>query len=263
VDTIVGVGLFGFGDIDGKGDEVRLQHCLGVAYGDGVLYVADSYNNKIKACDPKTRTVTALVGGGPKQGGLSDDPARFDEPGGLALAGRTLFIADTNNHAIRAFDLDAKTLRTLEITGLAAPSPPARRPTFPGARAVAVPEAKVAPGDSIKLDVTLTLPEGWKVNPDAPMPYLVEATEPGVLADSPATQGGRVSPPSDRFTIDVPLAKPATPGQALTLKLSTSAFLCQEARCEIHSLTFEVPVTFEESGPAAVTLSAPARAEKR
>jgi thiol-disulfide isomerase/thioredoxin len=263
VDTIVGVGLFGFGDIDGKGPEVRLQHCLGVAYGDGVLYVADSYNNKIKVCDPKTRAVTSLVGGGPKQGGLSDDPARFDEPGGLALAGRALFIADTNNHAIRVYDLDAKTLSTLEIKGLAAPSPPARKPTFPGARAVAVPEAKVAPGDSIRMDVTLTLPEGWKINPDAPMPYLVEASEAGALADSEATRGGRVGPPSDRFSIDVPLAKPATPGQALTLKLMTSAFLCQEARCEVHSLAFEVPVRFEESGPASVTLSAPARAKKR
>ena len=46
------MGLFEFGDIDGRGAEVRLQHCLGVAYGDGKLYIADTYNNKIKVCDP-------------------------------------------------------------------------------------------------------------------------------------------------------------------------------------------------------------------
>ena len=57
VGTIVGEGLFEFGDVDGTGAEVRLQHCLGVAYGDGKLYIADTYNNKIKVCDPQTRTV--------------------------------------------------------------------------------------------------------------------------------------------------------------------------------------------------------------
>ena len=36
------------------GAAVRLQHCLGLAYGDGHLYIADTYNNKIKVCDPRT-----------------------------------------------------------------------------------------------------------------------------------------------------------------------------------------------------------------
>lgn len=41
--------LFAFGDTDGKGREVRLQHPLGVAWSekDRVLYVADSYNHKV------------------------------------------------------------------------------------------------------------------------------------------------------------------------------------------------------------------------
>ena len=43
VDTIVGTGLFDFGDADGVGDEVLLQHALGVTVGpDGLLYVADT-----------------------------------------------------------------------------------------------------------------------------------------------------------------------------------------------------------------------------
>src|SRR5206468_26415 len=45
VHTIVGSGLFVFDDVDGQGEAVRLQHCLGVAFGNGKLYVADSYNN--------------------------------------------------------------------------------------------------------------------------------------------------------------------------------------------------------------------------
>ncbi|MEO5903401.1 MAG: alkyl hydroperoxide reductase, partial [Gemmatimonadaceae bacterium] len=44
VGTIVGTGLFDFGDVDGKGDDVRLQHPQGVAsHSSGRLLVADSY----------------------------------------------------------------------------------------------------------------------------------------------------------------------------------------------------------------------------
>ena len=49
VKSIVGQDLFTFGDVDGTGDEVRLQHPLGIDMHEGVLYVADTYNNKIKS----------------------------------------------------------------------------------------------------------------------------------------------------------------------------------------------------------------------
>lgn len=41
--------LFSYGDVDGKGREVRLQHPLGVAWSERekLLYVADSYNHKV------------------------------------------------------------------------------------------------------------------------------------------------------------------------------------------------------------------------
>ena len=41
--------LFAFGDLDGKGYDVKLQHPLGVAWNkhDQRLYVADSYNHKV------------------------------------------------------------------------------------------------------------------------------------------------------------------------------------------------------------------------
>src|SRR5262249_26300986 len=64
VSTIVGEGLFEFGDIDGKGGAVRLQHALGVAYRDGKLYVADTYNSKLKILDPATRECKSYLGGG-------------------------------------------------------------------------------------------------------------------------------------------------------------------------------------------------------
>src|SRR5205823_6009294 len=99
VGRIVGKGLFEFGDFDGTAGEVRLQHCLGLAYGDGKLFIADTYNNKVKVCDPPTLMVTTFSGSGDP--GDENTPPRFYQPGGLSLAGTDLYVADTNNHKIR------------------------------------------------------------------------------------------------------------------------------------------------------------------
>jgi sugar lactone lactonase YvrE len=114
VTTLAGGNLFDFGDKDGKGDAVRLQHPQGIATDGTLVFVADTYNHRIKVLDPVKRSVKTLAGTG--KAGLADgraDRAQFDEPGGLSLAGRTLYVADTNNHAIRAIDLDAGTVTTV------------------------------------------------------------------------------------------------------------------------------------------------------
>src|SRR5829696_3937048 len=112
VRTIVGGDLFEFGDVDGSGDNVRLQHPLGlVAFGDKVL-IADTYNHKIKELDPDKRRVNSLFGTG-KPGQVDGTAPSFYEPGGLALANGKLYIADTNNHAIRVVDLKTKQASTL------------------------------------------------------------------------------------------------------------------------------------------------------
>lgn len=123
VTTIAGGDLFKFGDADGKGDAVRLQHPLGVAVYAGRVFVADTYNHKIKMLDPRTGAMTTFAGTG--VAGHADGPAasaQFFEPGGLSVAGNTLYIADTNNHAVRTIDLVAKQVGTLAISGLTPPT---------------------------------------------------------------------------------------------------------------------------------------------
>lgn len=117
VATIVGTGLFDFGDQDGIGDEALLQHPQGLAWHGGQLYVADTYNNKIKAVDPVSRVVRTFVGSG--EAGLRDgaDPLFF-EPGGIAASDGRLYVADTNNHVIRVLDPSNRTAATVQITGL-------------------------------------------------------------------------------------------------------------------------------------------------
>lgn len=120
VRTIAGSGLFVFGDVDGVGDQVRLQHPLAVAYHDGILYVADSYNHKIKRVVVETGTSNTLFGNGEAghRDGGDTRSVQFHEPSGLSVAGRQLFIADTNNHLIRVADLDTLSVSTLEVRGL-------------------------------------------------------------------------------------------------------------------------------------------------
>jgi DNA-binding beta-propeller fold protein YncE len=117
VRTIVGEGLFEFGDVDGEGSKVRLQHALGVALRDGKLYVADTYNSKIKLIDPVKRTCETFKGEQP--GWL--EKGTFNEPGGLSFAGDKLYVADTNNHRIRVIDMKTRAVTTLALQGVEAP----------------------------------------------------------------------------------------------------------------------------------------------
>lgn len=123
VRTICGSGeLFGFGDRDGQGSEVRLQHCLGVEYTQNYLWVADTYNHKIKRVDSYTGSCQTMLGDG--TAGHHDGQGcevRFFEPSGLSAIANHLYIADTNNHAIRHVTLDTLEVNTLEFPNLCAP----------------------------------------------------------------------------------------------------------------------------------------------
>ena len=119
VRTLIGLGLFEFGDVDGDDFRVRLQHPIGITHHDGVLYVADTYNHKIKRVLPKTRSVFTMAGTGSP--GHVDGPfaqARFSEPSGLSIASGKMYIADTNNHALRVANMETGEVATLELTGL-------------------------------------------------------------------------------------------------------------------------------------------------
>src|SRR5262245_38601336 len=111
--------LFNFGDEDGSRNTAKLQHCLDVDYLDGKIYVADTYNHKIKVVDVKTGDTKTFAGNG--KPGSGDEPAQFHEPEGLAHAKGKLYVADTNNHLIRTIEIATGKVSTLSITGLDAP----------------------------------------------------------------------------------------------------------------------------------------------
>lgn len=135
VETLVGRGLFVFGDKDGPGrvesplereaKEARLQHALGVAWADGKLYVADTYNSKLKVYDPKTGALSTFLGGGDKAGWVTGPP--LSEPAGIAAANGKLYVADTNAHRIRVVDLATKQVDTLKLKGVEPPKGEAKK----------------------------------------------------------------------------------------------------------------------------------------
>jgi thiol-disulfide isomerase/thioredoxin len=258
VRTIAGRGLFIFGDQDGIGQSVRLQHCLGLAYGNDFLFIADTYNNRIKVCNPQKRAIKVLVGS--HTAGDSDKPPKFYEPGGLSFADMHLYVADTNNHKIKVVDIKTEAVKTVALEGLSPPAPSHRRPSFPNAKTIDMAAVEAAAAKSLTLAVSLPLPKGFKLNEEVPLPYVIETPmKTGVLsADVPET-GAKISPPATRFKIDVPLAEPAQVGQSIDLRLSLSAFVCNEnsSLCQIRSYICNIPVKFTDSGksePIAVTI---------
>jgi DNA-binding beta-propeller fold protein YncE len=98
---------------------------------DGTFYLALREGNAIYRVEAG-RTLRHLAGTG-AQGYTGDGgPARaatLGGPKGLALAGRALFVADTENHAIRRIDLETGVITTVLGTGVRGdgPEPDPRR----------------------------------------------------------------------------------------------------------------------------------------
>lgn len=244
--------LFEFGDVDGQGEAVRLQHALGVVHHAGKLYIADTYNHKIKAIDPETRTCTTLAGNG--KPGRDDALGTFFEPAGISYAAGKLYVADTNNHLIRTVELMTPVkVSTLTIAGLAPPAKPApKAPTFDDALQIAAGEIVAAPQNgSVAVQVELKLPSGWKVNPLAPMSwYLAVDQAAGPIDRAAVGVRNKVAPPGAAFEIVLPV-KAATGEDPLRIGLVY--YVCQEGGegiCRVGSVQWKGKLKLDANATA-------------
>ena len=247
VQTIAGTldnNLFDFGDVDGVVGTSRLQHALGVTgTADGMLYIADTYNSRIKQLNPKTNTMTTISGTG-EGGGFLDGigkAAEFNEPGGLSAAGDRLFVADTNNGAIRVIDLKSQQVSTITF-----PNPEklqiGTQTTVVGgnrsqAELITLSAQTVAAGSGT-ITLKITLPDGYKINPDAPSQ--VEWNNSGEAIDIPEAE--RAQPFS---TAQLSLPVTFSKGTDL-LNGYLTTYYCEaehETLCFIDDVRVEVPVT--------------------
>src|SRR3972149_7676452 len=79
------------------------------------IYVADMDNNSIRSVDISTGEIVTMAGAPSYTGATDDlgDNSRFSTPGGIAIEGSTLYIADTFNHTIRKVDAETGTVTTI------------------------------------------------------------------------------------------------------------------------------------------------------
>ena len=114
VHTMLGLGLSVSGDDDGDCIEATMQHPSGIVFVNGKLYVADTFNHKIRVVDLDKHKCTTLSG--TCHSGFKDGkPAAFAEPSGIAAMERKLYVADTNNHAVRVVDIDSGNCATMKL----------------------------------------------------------------------------------------------------------------------------------------------------
>ena len=184
VETLVGDGLFDWGDEDGDLDSAKLQHAIGIEYVNGRLVVADTYNHKLKIVDPGNDLVATFVGTGMigSADGLGVD-ARLAEPSGLSLAGNTLFVADTNNHLVRLVDISTSEVSTLSFSNLDVAAI-TRADDF--GDVIALSPQTVVPGDG-ELRFVFTTPEGYKFNTLGTFTLMWETSDDGVIEAVGAT----------------------------------------------------------------------------
>ncbi|NBV42863.1 hypothetical protein EBR96_08880, partial [bacterium] len=241
VETVIGAGLFDFGDRDGKLEDARLQHALGVHLYKGKLYVADSYNHKIKLIDLDQRTVRTLAGTG--TAGIMDGPvksAQFNEPAGLAAHRDILYVADTNNHEIRRIHLKTGVVDTLTIR-------------FPGEkeqsefRGERLPIQRIG-GENAMLNLAFT--DGTRYHLAAGSPSEIRVTGAGkkpIVLGLKALQAGWPS-------ISIPLNGLHSKG-AITVELVLYYCRNDSTACQLLRKSVRIPYQRMETTTAPITLS--------
>ena len=164
VRTLVGQDLFVFGDVDGPAPRVRLEHPVGIAFGAGALWVADTYNSKIKRIDLATGVTKTLVG--------EREHQTLFEPEGLFVRGNDLVVADTKHHRIELVDVSTGAARPFVITGLNVPSVgvaiEVAHSTAEGAERISLGEVPLAATGTSKVHFDWKTPSGTGINEEAP-----------------------------------------------------------------------------------------------
>ncbi len=112
VSTVAGTGIAGY--TEGADTVARFNYPRGITIDAiGNLYVADSWNHRIRKVDAVTHEVSSYAGGDPVTGvqtpggyvDASDTAARFHTPCGVAIDSLgNLYVADAYNHRIRMID---------------------------------------------------------------------------------------------------------------------------------------------------------------
>ncbi|KYM97574.1 NHL repeat-containing protein 2 [Cyphomyrmex costatus] len=226
--------LYAFGDADGKGHLAKLQHPLGVTWNhlDKRIYVADTYNHKIKSVDTTTGHCKTLFGDG-----KPDRTFTFDEPSDLAVSpnGNILYVADTNNHALKIIDLKNEKISTMPIVS--------RRDSNRNTDSVFTFDTTVnARGGELNISFNIVFSNDLKLNAGAPQEWQVSLPANTWTAKSLT---GRLSTP-----ISVKLPEEETCNQ---LPVTLNIMACTADSCVPLKLSVLFNVQRKADAPTVVT----------
>ena len=242
VTTLIGKGLFDFGDQDGAWEIASLQHPLGVSYANGFVFVADTYNDKIKAIDLKEGIITTIAGTAEK--GFKDGVSgALYEPGGLSVIGRKLYVADTNNHAIRSLDLDTRELTTLVLSHSESAAKPEKKNPF--LETIELPLERVS--QKAKISLAVELPENHEFTEGTPLHYKV-----GFAGNGKAQvllKEEELERPEGKLPVQLNMAGVSGEGAVLEVELDIPYCTTTEPKlCKFKSVKWTQPVSFAAGG---------------
>lgn len=227
--------LFAFGDEDGKSYNAKLQHPLGVAFDltRNQLYVADTYNHKIRVVDPAVNTIITC----PIMDSSSSEPYQFNEPAGLCLndKGSLLYVADTNNHCIQVINL-----QTLRAEPFSLKFNEKRRKSVALERLKAKRIKVNCIGGSLHLNVVVKLEGNIKLTEGAPQSWKLNSLNKNLLVPC---SSGSLDISTLSFSIDLTLPK-KDPGTKEKLEIKLQLNACSNNLCFPKSFVLEIPLHF-------------------
>ena len=107
------------GHANATGTAAQFNNPVGIAIGGTTLYVSETGNQRIRTIDIASAAVSDLAGSTAGHANGTGAAAQFNSPGGLAVSGATLYVADISNHRIRAVDIPSGTVSDVAGSGTA------------------------------------------------------------------------------------------------------------------------------------------------
>jgi len=251
--------LFAYGDVDGSGTKAKLQHPLGVCWRPKreELFVADSYNNKVKVIDPVSKSCRVFWP-------TNDSVLSLKEPGGIAFGsgggggGETerIFIADSNNHRILCLDPETKDCQTIEfVLEKKLSEDVSLKLPKRGVKEVNLDLHTIWKSEGLPkvlIDFTLSLRENIKQTEDAQSFWWVDVGKEFQSIDEESLRGALYIRGKRRILrkkLPLSLRSDLEMGQEFTIKLNYVFFYCKgdDGVCAFDAVSVNIPIVIRDT----------------
>jgi thiol-disulfide isomerase/thioredoxin len=161
VKTLIGTGLFNFGDKNGDKSQALMQHPLGLFVNNRGAYIADSFNHKIRKYNFNSKKISDLFGSA--RGEDLGKKMQFNEPDGIVVVNDSMYVIDSNNNRLVRVDydkMDASLVSVMPKLQLPKEGFLQYLPNLQKMQKIAVKEKDV--------EIKINFEDGWKLNEKGP-----------------------------------------------------------------------------------------------